>query len=173
MSSSPQIEQARAIATRAHDGQVDKIGAPYITHPAMVAAFVQALPDFAAQPPSVQEDAIAAAWLHDVIEDTGETEGSLAAAGISPAAVEAVVALTRTEDVPLDDYYGTIRSLPLARLVKTADLASNLAPERVAKLDEATRERLAAKYTHALVELGVDPSVIAAVHEATSRSGLQ
>jgi (p)ppGpp synthase/HD superfamily hydrolase len=36
----PAIEVARRIAERAHDGQVDKAGAPYIEHPAMAADLV-------------------------------------------------------------------------------------------------------------------------------------
>ena len=38
---SPEIALARGIATSAHRGQVDKIKAPYIEHPAMVAGLVQ------------------------------------------------------------------------------------------------------------------------------------
>ncbi len=40
-------------------------------------------------------------------------------------------------------------------LVKTADVAANLNPDRVAHLDDATRERLDAKYTHSLGQLGI------------------
>ena len=39
-------------------------------------------------------------------------------------------------------------------------------PERVAHLDDSTRDRLGAKYAHALEQLGVDRSVITALHEA-------
>jgi len=166
---SHQVERARSIATRAHEGQRDKIGAPYIGHPAMVAALVRVLPGFAAADAAVQEDVVVAAWLHDVVEDTDETAETLRAAGISERAVQAVVALTRTDEIRDDDYYATVRTLPVALLVKTADVASNLAPERVAQLDDATRERLATKYEHALAVLGVERSVISALHE--SRAG--
>ena len=135
----------------------------------MVAALVQALPGFGTADAAVQEDAVVAAWLHDVVEDTDETAETLRADGISERAVEAVVALTRTDEVPADDYYATIATLPVALLVKTADVASNLAPERVAQLDEVTRKRLATKYEHALAVLGVERSVITTLHE--SRSG--
>lgn len=164
-----QVELASSIATRDYQGQTDQVGAPYIDHPEMVASYVEALPEFAAGDHHTQQDALAAAWLHDVIEDTDETRESLAAAGISERTVEAVVALTRTPQVSPDDYYATIKSLPVALMVKTADLASNLAPERVAQLDEATCVRLAAKYAHALEELGVERSVITALH--ASRTG--
>jgi predicted metal-dependent HD superfamily phosphohydrolase len=128
----------------------------------MVAAFIQALLEFTAADEQTQSDA--AAWLHDVIEDTHETAEGLRAAGISERAVANVVALTRTEEVTAADYYANIGGLPVARLVKTADLASNLAPKRVAQLDEHTRERPVLKYGHALEALGVDRSVIIALH---------
>ena len=109
MSRRDQVQVARDIATRAHRGQLDKIGAPYIEHPATVATLVQSLPDFAAADEQAQSDAVAAAWLHDVIEDTDETAESLRVAGISERAVSIVVALTRTHDVTPADYYATIR----------------------------------------------------------------
>ncbi len=165
MSSLDQVEAARRLATRAHEGQLDKIGVPYIEHPATVAAYVQALPDFATLDERAQSDAVAAAWLHDVLEDTDETVESLRAAGISGSAISAVIILTRTAVVPDDDYYAGIAMLPVALLVKTADLASNLAPERVAQLDEHTRARLARKYAHALEVLGIDRAVITALHD--------
>jgi hypothetical protein len=52
----------------------------------------------------------------------------------------------------------------VALLVKTADLAANLHPDRVALLDDATRERLAAKYAHALDRLGIARSTIDEVY---------
>lgn len=61
---SPLIAKARAMATAAHEGQVrDWGGGPYIQHPARVAAMVAELP-------GATEAMVAAAWLHDVVEDT-------------------------------------------------------------------------------------------------------
>ncbi len=134
MLASPEIDVAREIAIRAHQGQCDKIGEPYIQHPEMVASLVQSLPMFRHADERAQLDAVVAAWLHDVIEDTDETAESLKAAGVTDRAIAAVTALTRTGDVPTDDYYANIDSQPLARMVKVADIASNLAPERVARL---------------------------------------
>lgn len=125
------IDNARRIAERAHEGQ-DKIGAPYIQHPEMVADLVQRLPAFVTADADTQQDAIVAAWLHDVIEDTPITVDDLLSSGVPVRAVDAVVALTRTDAVAPDDYYAAISAKPVALLVKTADLASNLAPERVA-----------------------------------------
>lgn len=58
------ILKAAALAVRAHEGQKRKYnGRPYVTHPARVAGRVGLLPD-------VTEEMVAAAYLHDVLEDT-------------------------------------------------------------------------------------------------------
>lgn len=158
------IVLAREIAERAHAGQTDKIGAPYIQHPASVAALVQRLPAYQAADPQTQQDAVVAAWLHDVIEDTSVTAEDLLSQGLPPRAVDAVVALTRTKEVAPNDYYATITTQPVALLVKTADLATNLDPVRVAQLDDATRVRLDNKYTNALAQLSVPRATIDALH---------
>lgn len=61
-------ERARRFATRAHReaGQKRKFtGEPYIVHPASVVKLLQSI--------NPTEEMIAAAWLHDVVEDTGVT----------------------------------------------------------------------------------------------------
>ena len=61
------VERARIYATAAHAavGQLRKYtNEPYIVHPAEVAKIVSAVPE-------ATEEMIAAAWLHDVVEDTG------------------------------------------------------------------------------------------------------
>jgi len=62
------VERARIFATAAHAAvsQVRKYtGAPYIVHPAEVAKIVSSVEHTDAM--------LAAAWLHDVVEDTGVT----------------------------------------------------------------------------------------------------
>jgi (p)ppGpp synthase/HD superfamily hydrolase len=143
MSENGVIEAARVIATAAHAGQVDKTGHPYITHPERVAAKVSAL--FPDAPAAV----VAAALLHDVIEDTPVTAAELIAAGIPAPVVDAVNAVTKREGEPVEKYFERVRSNAWAVLVKTADIADNTDPERVAQLDPATRERLQEKYARA------------------------
>jgi (p)ppGpp synthase/HD superfamily hydrolase len=63
------VEKARAFATAAHAavGQLRKYTfEPYIVHPAEVAALVATVPGHT-------PEMIAAAWLHDTVEDTGVT----------------------------------------------------------------------------------------------------
>ena len=55
-------ERARRFATRAHDGQVRKYtGEPYIVHPIAVAKLVRSV--------DLDDEVVAAAFLHDVVED--------------------------------------------------------------------------------------------------------
>ncbi|WP_227589862.1 RelA/SpoT family protein [Demequina pelophila] len=56
------IEQAYQVAERAHRGQLRKSGEPYITHPIAVAQIIADL--------GMPDSTIAAALLHDVVEDT-------------------------------------------------------------------------------------------------------
>lgn len=136
------VEAAEALARAAHDGQVDKAGAPYAAHPARVAARVAADPV-----------AAAVAWLHDVVEDTGVDIARLRRDGFPAAVLDAVLLLTRDDAVPAEVYYRAIRANPIALRVKFADIADNSDPARLATLDEPTRERLRRKYSHALAVL--------------------
>ena len=135
------VTTARDIATAAHRGQVDKSGAPYIGHPARVA-------DHAATAGG-DERVVAAAWLHDLVEDTDVTPDDLRAAGIPDDVVAAVVAVSKVPGEAVEDYFARVNRDPLAVAVKTADLADNTDPARLAVLDDATREQLVAKYARA------------------------
>ena len=57
---------AHAFAAKAHEGQVRKYtGEPYITHPAAVVEILRKV--------THSPEMLAAAWLHDVVEDCGTT----------------------------------------------------------------------------------------------------
>lgn len=143
------VATARAIATEAHRGQVDKAGAPYIGHPARVAGHAAAA--------GGDERVIAAAWLHDVVEDTDLTPADLRAAGIPDDVVAAVVAVSKVPGQSVEDYFAGVNRDPIAIAVKAADLADNTDPARLAVLDEVTRERLVAKYARARALLAAPP----------------
>lgn len=91
-----------------------------------------------------------AAVLHDVIEDTSVTADDLTACGCPTAVVDAVVALSHLPGEPQDVYLRRVAANPLALTVKRADIADNLSPSRMARLDAALQERLQAKYATAL-----------------------
>ncbi len=63
------IVEAGQVAQRAHDGQFRRSGEPYITHPVAVATIVAEL--------GLDAQTVAAALLHDAVEDTGLTLASI------------------------------------------------------------------------------------------------
>lgn len=136
------IALARGIAFGAHAGQVDKSGNPYVGHLERVAERLDHPLDKVA------------AWLHDVLEDTAVQPHDLLTAGIPAELVDTVRVLTHRSREPRVDYYARIRQDPRAVRVKLADIADNSDPARLAVLDEATRERLTAKYAKTREALG-------------------
>lgn len=133
------VEDAQALATFAHEGQVDKAGNPYIEHPRAVAELLE----------PHGEHAVMAGWLHDVVEDTDVTLDRLTAMGFPPEVVSAVDSVTHREGESCDDLIARAAADPLGRLVKLADNTSNMDPARLALLDQETRERLTKKYARA------------------------
>lgn len=107
------LERAIAVAARAHEGQYDKGGAAYILHPLRVMMRV-----------STPEQRIVAV-LHDVIEDTPLTLSDLAREGFALKILAALLALSRREGEPYQDFVVRLGEDPLARTVKLADLADN------------------------------------------------
>jgi (p)ppGpp synthase/HD superfamily hydrolase len=74
---------------------------------------------------------VAAAWLHDVLEDTAETVESLQQAGIPAAVIAAVDLVTKRDGVAYDAYLAKIRQHDVAREVKIADMLDNLSDSPV------------------------------------------
>jgi (p)ppGpp synthase/HD superfamily hydrolase len=138
----PRIE---ALATTAHLGQTDQAGQAYIEHPRRVAEAVTQR--------GGSELEIAAAWLHDVAEDTELTLDVLEALGLSNELVAAVDALTMRHGETRDEYYTRVQANPTALAVKLDDINDNADPDRLDRLDETTRARLEAKYAKARARL--------------------
>lgn len=148
------VWRAMCWAALAHADQVDKAGEPYITHPRRVAQRVWYLVS-ARQRRTAQ----AAAWLHDVVEDTTTTLDDLAEAGFPDDVLDVVDRLTRRPGQSTESYITRIRSDAIARAVKAADLIDNTDPDRLGKLDQGTRQRLAAKYARSWALLRGDAGV--------------
>ncbi|WP_329249772.1 HD domain-containing protein [Streptomyces sp. NBC_01478] len=144
------LTEVEALARTAHEGQTDKAGRPYAEHLQAVAEGVRAR--------GGDPDQIAAAWLHDSVEDDALTEHWLDEAALSRRTKDIVRAVTKRAGEPPEAYAGRILATPGALLVKQADLAHNADPARLAVLGEATRTRLTGKYARmrALLGLGVD-----------------
>ena len=123
------ILRAAKLAKQAHAGQTRKYRPlPYIVHPARVAARTTLLDD-------VTAEEVAAAWLHDVIEDTSLDQDDLRRQSIPDRAVQLVVELTnpskrhpdlrRAQRKEMDrEHLGTISRE--ARRIKLIDRIDNL-----------------------------------------------
>ncbi|MER7698636.1 HD domain-containing protein [Streptomyces sp. NPDC096095] len=141
------VSEVEAIARAAHARQTDKAGRPYAEHLAAVAEGVRVR--------GGDERQIAAAWLHDAVEDAALSARWLAAAGLPQEVKDMVLAVTRRPGEELASYAGRILATPGALLIKEADLAHNADPARLAVLDEATPTRLTAKYAQVRGLLGL------------------
>lgn len=137
-----QVAIAKAIAIAAHKGQSDKAGVEYITHPERVAAYVAES--------GGDTLAVAAAWLHDVLEDSTVESSDLRAAGVEYDVIATVERVTRAGHAHDDHYYARIRGSERATQVKLADIRDNTDPRRLALLEEPTQVRLLRKYAKAL-----------------------
>lgn len=128
------------IATIAHAGQFRRDGVtPYIEHPRTVASHFEH-----------GTDEWAAAWLHDVMEDTPYGYRDLKSAGINGDVLVALELLNHPQAQRYTDYIEQIKhayelghaSGRIARSVKIADIATNLADD--------PSERQIKKYADAL-----------------------
>ncbi|ROL78170.1 GTP pyrophosphokinase [Pseudomonas protegens] len=138
------LERAIAIAARAHAGQVDKGGAPYILHPLRVMLRLS----------EPRERLVAV--LHDVIEDSPVTLEQLRGEGFSEEVLQALAALTKVEGEDYPEFIRRAAQNPLARRVKRADLAENSDLSRIPEPSDDDRRRLE-KYRQAIEYLdGLD-----------------
>jgi (p)ppGpp synthase/HD superfamily hydrolase len=150
-----QIERARLLATVAHAGQVDKIGVPYLRHPEAVAAIVQRLPEFRDLSTTERMVAVAGAWLHDTVEDTGVTLDMLIELDFPPRVVTVVARLTKRNGITREEYLQEIASDETARLIKIADGMHNTTWSRLERItDPAIRARQITKGIQTFTLLG-------------------
>lgn len=141
------LSEVEAVARAAHAGQTDKAGRPYAEHLSAVAEGVRAR--------GGGEELVAAAWLHDAVEDGVLSEDWLDAAALPQRTKDVVRAVTKRPDEDPEAYAGRILATEGARLVKAADLAHNADPARLAVLDEHTARRLTQKYAAMRHRLGL------------------
>jgi len=143
-------KKAMMIAYRQHCGQTDKAGLPYIFHPYHLAEQMED-----------DEYAICVALLHDVVEDTDMTLKDLDLQGFPVEVIEALKCLTHENGVPyLGAYIHKIKTNPLARKVKLADLRHNSdltrLPPAKDKDEQQWREKRMRKYAIAIEILESD-----------------
>ena len=133
----PLTKKALRLCFKAHRDQLDKSGIPYVFHTFHVA---ESMPD---------EITATVALLHDVVEDTDYTLEDLAAMGFPPAVMDALALMTHDDSVPYLDYVAVLKSNPVARCVKLADLRHNSDLSRLDVVDEKALARVE-KYRKAI-----------------------
>ncbi len=137
------IVRAYEIAAEAHKGQVRKSGEPYISHPLAVGKIVADL--------GLDDITIAAALLHDAVEDTGVTLEDVDA-GVGPDVAAIVDGVTKLERVQFDSreeqQAATMRKMLVAMskdvrvlIIKLSDRLHNM--RTLAALPEFRQERTA------------------------------
>jgi len=143
------LRRAITLATIAHEGQVDKVGKPYIFHPLTVMMDESLTTD---------DERIVAA-LHDVFEDTCMKVSTVMkyldlpssrATGVR----KALLAITHLRNEPNVLYWARVKATPIATKVKIADIHHNSSPARMRGLPVKDQARMRAKYAAALKALG-------------------
>ena len=140
----PSLEQSISFAATCHEGQIDKMGQPYIMHPMrvmlMLLTFVERT----------------VAILHDVVEDCDVTLEQLAEMGYPGVILEAVDSVTKREGEAYHEFIRRSAKNPTGMKVKKADLLDNISPIRRYNLAPDHRARLHIKYSQALEILRVE-----------------
>ena len=124
------LDKAIQCAVKAHAGQKDKAGAPYILHPLRIMMKMDS------------QAGMIAAMLHDVVEDSSVTLADLRAEGFSEEVIAAVDHLTRREGEAYEIFINRLRHNPLAVKVKLADLEDNMDIRRIEYVTEHDIDRL-------------------------------
>jgi (p)ppGpp synthase/HD superfamily hydrolase len=134
------LDKAIALAVKAHSGQLDKAGRPYILHPLRLLLRFE------------DEKEMAVAALHDVVEDSDLSIEDLVNEGFSEDIVNAVDCLSRREAEEYDDFILRISKSQLAKKVKIEDIKDNLNLARLSEVTDKDLERVE-KYHRALKKL--------------------
>lgn len=148
------LTRAIDLATKAHAGQVDKQGKPYIDHPIAVAGnVVDMIADIKSWPSYwdfTREDLIIAAYLHDTVEDTPVTLDKIEAE-FGKAVRTIVEGVTRRKNQETyKEFIKRAKLHPGAKIVKLADLKHNLSRIDGLPIEE---QDIRKRYDKAVIEL--------------------
>ena len=127
---------ASKIAYRAHEGQTDKAGVPYIFHPIHIAEQMDS------------EESCVVALLHDVIEDSDITLEILSKY-FHDDIIAALRVLTKKENDDYVMYIKRVKTNKLATKVKIKDLEHNRDLTRLDEVTDKDRKR-SLKYWEAI-----------------------
>lgn len=134
------IQRAYSVAERAHEGQRRKSGDPYITHPVAVATILAEL--------GMSGSTLAAALLHDTVEDTPYTLEALTA-DFGPEVAMLVDGVTKLDKVTFGDaaQSETVRKMVVAMakdirvlVIKLADRLHNARTWRYVSPESSARK---------------------------------
>ena len=123
-------KKALKLSFEAHNGQIDKSGMPYVFHPFHLAEQMK------------DENTVIVALLHDVAEDTDITVDDIRKMGFGEEVCEALRLMTHDENVPYMEYIKEIKSNPIAKAVKLADLQHNSDLTRLDTVTEKDKKRV-------------------------------
>ncbi len=123
------VFKAYLLALRAHWGQVDKSGRPYIKHPRYVASRFS------------DKNCKIVALLHDTVEDSFVSL-SLIEKKFGTLIRDAVDAITKRPNEGYDTYLERVKSNDLAKRVKLVDMYHNLDFMRLGEIYDKTRDRM-------------------------------
>lgn len=148
-----EIAEALALAARAHSGQTDKAGRPYMEHVEAVVANTNLLLNTVGTGMFGYHRVLVAAALHDTLEDTDITARDIADR-FGWDIANGVKILTREPGMGyLKPYIEAITLHEWAKYVKVADLMHNMDLSRIARPTERDVERVLTRYAPALARL--------------------
>ena len=133
----PLTKKAMKLCFEAHKDQVDKSGLPYVFHPFHLAEQM------------TDELTTVTALLHDVVEDSDYTLADLGEMGFPATVLDALAMLTHDDGSAYLEYVARLKTNPIARAVKLADLRHNSDLTRLDHVDEKALVRVE-KYRKAI-----------------------
>lgn len=134
------LDKAIKLACKAHEGQVDKAGQPYILHPLRLMLKFK----------NKQEQVVAV--LHDAIEDSDMTLEYLASYGFSELTLDALDCLSKRKNESYEEFIERILTNELARKIKIEDIKDNLDLTRIESINNEDLIRVL-KYHNSLQTL--------------------
>ncbi|QEG21355.1 hypothetical protein [Mariniblastus fucicola] len=121
------LDEALVLVSTNFRGVTDKSGSPYVLHCIRAMMSVESL------------DAKMVAVMHDLVEDTEVTIDDLKERGFSDAVLKGVDLVTHRSDVSYEDYIVKIKTDPIAREVKLADLKDNTSLNRTLYREDSSQ----------------------------------
>lgn len=118
------LDKMITLAVKAHRGQLDRGGMPYILHPLAVMGMISSTDDI---------ELLCIAVGHDLLEDTDVTEKTLGEWGFTVRVIAGIIALTKMDGEPYELYKYRVKANPDAVRVKICDLTHNMDLSRLGR----------------------------------------